>query len=105
MTDGRPPFIRNISHVGTIKSKVPFKIAMKADWPTPSWEHMDTSINIDKDKKEVYISYLGLRRAGVALQMIKSFDVEFEIILKEKGLWNLVIKGRNENWESSIMVN
>ncbi|OLS24967.1 MAG: hypothetical protein HeimC2_20220 [Candidatus Heimdallarchaeota archaeon LC_2] len=105
MTGGRPPFIRNISHVGTIKAKVPFIISLKADWPTPSWEHMDTIVSIDNEKKEVNVSYLGLRRPGVALQVIKSFNVDLEVTLKEKGEWAIIIKSRSENWESNIIVN
>ena len=105
MTGGRPPFIRDISHVGTIKSKVPFIVSLKADWPTPSWELMETIINIDSENKEVNISYLGLRRPGVALQVIKSFKVELEVTIKEKGEWLLIIKSRSENWESNIIVN
>ena len=89
----------------TIKSKAPFIISLKADWPTPSWEHMETIINIDNDKKEVIISYLGLRRPGVALQVIKSFAVDLEVTIKEKGEWVIIIKSRSENWESNIIVN
>ena len=77
---------------------------MKADWPTHSWEHVDTSIQIMENKKIVLISYLGLRRAGVALQHITSFETSFEIKLTSKGEWLITVLGRSENWESTIEV-
>ena len=104
LTEGKPAFIRNVEHVTTEKSKTPIRISIKADWPTPSWEHIDTSIKIMEDEKKVIISYLGLRRAGVALQQVTSFETSVEIILISKGKWSIIVTGRNENWESSIEI-
>lgn len=105
MTEGKPPFIRNVTHVFSEKSLAPIEVFMKADWPSPSWEHVDTMIQILEDEKTVTISYLGLRRAGVALQQITSFETYFEVTLISKGKWTIIVLGRNENWESTIQIN
>lgn len=104
LTEGKPAFIRNVEHIFSEKSRTPIQILIKADWPTPSWEHIDTSIQILENEKKVVISYLGLRRAGVALQQVTSFETSVEIILISKGEWSIIVTGRNENWESAIEI-
>ena len=104
MTEGKPAFVRNVKHIITEKSNTPIQIFIKADWPTPSWEHVDTSIQILENERKVVISYLGLRRAGVALQQITTFETSVEIILISKGEWLIIVTGRNENWESTIEI-
>lgn len=104
LTEGRPAFIRNVEHLISEKSGKPIQIFIKADWPTPSWEHIDTLIQILENDKKVVISYLGLRRAGVALQQVTSFETSVEVILISKGEWSIIVTGRNENWESTIEI-
>lgn len=104
LTEAKPPFIRSVEHNFSVKTGETLAITLKADWPTPSWEHMDTTINISTEERTVTISYLGLRRAGVALQQIKSFEVVFDLILHTPGEWSLTVLGRSENWESVIEV-
>jgi len=104
LTEGKPAFVRNVKHIITEKSNTPIQIYIKADWPTPSWEHVDTSIQILENERKIVISYLGLRRAGVALQQITTFETSVEIILISKGEWSIIVTGRNENWESTIEI-
>jgi hypothetical protein len=93
-----------VEHLFSVKSGTSLIIRLTADWPTPSWEHVDTKIEIFKNEKQVIISYLGLRRAGVALQQITSFKTNIDVIFPKRGEWNLTIKGRSEDWESEIEV-
>lgn len=104
MPDARPPFIRNVIHPSKIIMNTQFSIILEGDWPTPSWEHEITNIDINEKDFIISIQYLGSRRAGVGLQAIKSFTIDFNITLKQSGDWKLIIKGKNENWESQILV-
>ena len=100
----KPPFVKNVIHEDYASVEIPFIVSLEADWPTPSWDHENTEIIFERDKKKVMISYLGDRRPGVALQALKSFQVQFEINFPEKGEWLLVIQGKSENWEGSVIV-
>lgn len=103
-SQGKPPFVKNVSHEREVAKDASFQITLKADWPTPSWSHEITDINIDNENSTVIINYLGTRRPGVAMQAIKSFTADFDVKLSEKGEWTLIVKGRSEDWESSIKV-
>ncbi|MHA2092716.1 MAG: hypothetical protein ACW98K_17865 [Candidatus Kariarchaeaceae archaeon] len=101
---GKPPFVKNVDHDIEISHNTPIRITLNADWPTPSWSHEKTDIDIDESSSTVIISYLGSRRPGVAMQALKSFSAEFEVKLPSKGQWTLVVRGRSEDWESRIKV-
>ncbi len=101
---GKPPFVKNVDHDSEVSRNVPVRITLIADWPTPSWSHEKTDIDIDESSSTVVISYLGSRRPGVAMQALKSFSAEFEVKLPSKGQWKLVVRGRSEDWESRIKV-
>jgi len=102
--DGKPPFVKLVTHEREAKENIPFKIQLEADWPTPSWIHQNTQVEINKEKSEMIIWYLGTRRPGVALQEVKDFTVELSVEFPNKGLWKLTVMGKNENWESQITV-
>ncbi len=101
---GKPPFVKSVNHEREVAKDSSFKITLNAEWPTPSWSHENTDINIDNANSTVIINYLGTRRPGVAMQAIKSFTAGFDVKLSQKGEWTLIVKGRSEDWESSIKV-
>ncbi|MHA2248765.1 MAG: hypothetical protein ACXAD7_00315 [Candidatus Kariarchaeaceae archaeon] len=104
MSIGKPPFVKDVSHDREVPKDSPFAVTLVADWPTPSWSHETTSIDINKEENVVTISYLGTRRPGVAMQALKSFTTEFKLSLPTKTNWTLIVKGRSEDWESRITV-
>ncbi len=100
----RPPFISGATHDKKCLLKETFHITLNAYWPTPSWEHEKTEINISEKDKTVTIKYLGERRPGVALTVVKSFTVDFEVKFPSTGVWTIIIVGKNEDWESKVNV-
>lgn len=101
---GKPPFIIKVNHDREIPKDTLFTISLDGEWPTPSWTHENTSIDLNNDENIATISYLGTRRPGVAMQVIKSFTVDFDLKLPTKAKWKIIVKGRSEDWESVINV-
>ena len=75
---GKPPFVKNVDHDKEVSRNISVRITLSADWPTPSWSHERTDIDIDESSSTVTISYLGSRRPGVAMQALIQLDQDLQ---------------------------
>ena len=101
--------IKGLPHLSTAKifkknTKHKIKIEIEAYWPTPNWEHVSTHIDVNEANKNITITYLGQKKEGMSVMMIKEFTFELNLSFPNFGKWVILIKGRSKDITKSFEV-
>ncbi|RMG37569.1 MAG: hypothetical protein D6732_06435 [Methanobacteriota archaeon] len=99
-----PPYIKSVKVPQTVRAGEPFTIEVNAEWPNPSWKHVDTKIKVDENNHVIVVDHLGRRGPGMALMVIQPFQFTERLVVPSSGLWKLVVRGRAGNKELDITV-
>ena len=86
------PFLTTIHVPPQVTSGEAFTLGIQGHWPTPAWGHVDTKLEFGDHRVEV--SYLGISRGGLAVQMLQAFSDSVELELETVGTWTVVVRGR-----------
>jgi len=100
----KPPFLSDVQLPSSVAVAESFNIALTGNWPNPSWQHIDTKIDLDTDQLRVTISYLGQSGGGLAIQVLQPVRVLIPLSLPSAGVWTVEITGRAQTLSRTITV-
>lgn len=98
-----PPFIKSINCPAKVRAGESFTIEVNAEWPNPSWKHVDTKIKVDENSRTIVVDYLGRRGPGMALMVIKPFQFTENLVVPSPGKWKIIVRGRSGDSETEIL--
>ncbi len=99
-----PPYIKSVKVPPAIHAGEGFTIEVDAEWPNPSWKHVDTKISVDEKSRTIVVDYLGRRGPGMALMVIQPIQFTQRLVVPSSGSWKLIVRGRAGNKEMDITV-
>lgn len=100
----QPPFVTDIIITEPVIAGTPSPIVLQGQWPTPAWDHVDTVIDVNEEKQQISISYLGKAGSGMAIQVIDPFEDTVMVNIPHAGNWTIKFKGRSGDQIKSFNV-
>lgn len=99
-----PPFISKIILPDATEPGTEVTIGLQGNWPNPSWKHEKTDIDVDSTKEKIVISYLGTSGGGLAIQVLEPFTAEINVSIPKAGKWDIIVKGRGNDQQETLLV-
>ena len=99
-----PPFIKAIQFPPTIQAGQTATLLVHAEWPNPSWKHVDTQTFMNEEEREFKINYMGQRGKGLAIMMIKPFTFTVDVVFPSAGEWKVLVETRGGTFQSACTV-